>query len=363
MTTASQLSMATVQSLPAIWLRDNCSCPACRHPSGQKLHGILDLPSTVAIEDVAESCDGFEISFSPDGHRSVFSRPWLEELLAGPPGDGRSAGEKRLWVGADLQESLPKGEWCHYLDNEAERLRILRAVREIGFVLLRGTPTDDGTVLAVARSFGFVRETNYGELFDVRVELRPSNLAFSGLAISPHTDNPYRDPVPTIQLLHCLSNATEGGESGLVDGFEAALILRQECPNAFEILTSTPVSFAWSDGVASLRANRPLIGIDAAGGVREVRFNNRSMEPLRLHSEPVTRFYDAYRSFAEIIARPTMGVTFRLEPGDCVIFDNVRLLHSRTAFEDGRGGSRHLQGCYADLDGLFSTIAMLEGGR
>jgi Gamma-butyrobetaine hydroxylase-like, N-terminal/Taurine catabolism dioxygenase TauD, TfdA family len=27
----------------------------------------------------------------------------------------------------------------------------------------------------------------------------------------PHTDNPYRDPVPTVQLLHCLSTADDGG--------------------------------------------------------------------------------------------------------------------------------------------------------
>ena len=30
-------------------------------------------------------------------------------------------------------------------------------------------------------------------------------------AILPHTDNPYRDPVPTVQLLHCLSTADDGG--------------------------------------------------------------------------------------------------------------------------------------------------------
>ena len=45
----------------------------------------------------------------------------------------------------------------------------------------------------------------------VRVTATPSNLAYTGLPISPHTDNPYRDPVPTVQLLHCLSNAVDGG--------------------------------------------------------------------------------------------------------------------------------------------------------
>jgi gamma-butyrobetaine dioxygenase len=51
---------------------------------------------------------------------------------------------------------------------------------------------------------------------------------------------------------------------------------------------------------------------------------------------------------------------FRLDAGDCVIFDNTRILHARTAFDESSSGGRHLQGCYADLDGLESTIAILE---
>ena len=33
-------------------------------------------------------------------------------------------------------------------------------------------------------------------------------------------------PVPTVQLLHCLDNAADGGDSGFVDGFHAAAALR-----------------------------------------------------------------------------------------------------------------------------------------
>ncbi len=49
----------------------------------------------------------------------------------------------------------------------------------------------------------------------------------------------------------------------------------------------------------------------------------------------------------------------RLHPGDCLIFDNTRILHGRTAFTGA--GQRLLQGCYADLDGLASSLAVLEG--
>ena len=38
-------------------------------------------------------------------------------------------------------------------------------------------------MLSVAGTLGYVRETNYGRLFDVRVEATPANLAFTGLPI------------------------------------------------------------------------------------------------------------------------------------------------------------------------------------
>ncbi|HXP57833.1 MAG TPA: TauD/TfdA family dioxygenase, partial [Streptosporangiaceae bacterium] len=47
----------------------------------------------------------------------------------------------------------------------------------------------------------------------------------------------------------------------------------------------------------------------------------------------------------------------RLSPGDCLVFDNTRVLHGRTGFTST--GDRLLQGCYADLDGLASTLAVL----
>jgi gamma-butyrobetaine dioxygenase len=346
---------------PAVWLRDNCRCPMCLDDrSGQKLFRITDLSPDVEVRQVERTDRTVTVWFAPDDHRSEFDAAWLDAQLPPGDGDGRTEADKQLWAAGDVAGQLPAAEWSAYLANEGERLRVLRAVQALGFAIVRSTPIEYGTVLQVAETFGHVRSTNYGDLFDVRVEADARNLAFTGLAISPHTDNPYRDPVPTMQLLHCLSNAVDGGESGLVDGFKAAAMLRDENPAAFRVLTSTPAPFAWSGGDASLRAERPLIEVDGRRRIREIRFNNRSMQPLRLPYDDLVAFYAAYRAFAEAVARPDLLLTFRLEPGDCLIFDNVRLLHARTAFADTATGSRHLQGCYADLDGLNSTVAMLS---
>jgi gamma-butyrobetaine dioxygenase len=318
----------------------------------------------VAITLAQQAGDSVTVTFAPDQHRSEFSGSWLAAHVPGRDGDGdgRTEDGKELWLAADLDPAtgrFPEVSWPRYLDQPAERISALEVVLSLGFVLLRGVPAEPGRVLEVAASFGFVRETNYGRLFDVRVEPAPGNLAFTSQAITPHTDNPYRDPVPTVQLLHCLRVAGEGGDTGLVDGFAAAVALRAADPASFSTLTGTAAPFGYVDKATELRACQPLIDLSPRGRVREVRFNHRSMRPLRGSYAGITAFYTAYRRWAELLAEPARQLNLRLAPGDCLVFDNTRVLHARTAFSMSPGSSgRHLQGCYADLDGLASTLAV-----
>ncbi len=359
------IDAAAVHGFEPAWLRDNCQCVLCRDPaSGQRLTVITEQAPDVTVTGAIESPDGVHVTFGPDGHEAVFTRTWLTGHTIAEP-DARSEDAKRLWSARDFPAGPQATPWQSYLTSDTVRLRCLRELLATGFMLLTGVPAQAGAVLEVAATFGYVRETNYGRLFDVRVEAAPSNLAFTGLPIGPHTDNPYRDPVPTIQLLHCLANAASGGQSGLLDGFRAAAQLRAEDPAAFECLTRTPVTFAYADATADLRANRPMIEVNSVGLIRGVRYNSRSMQPMRPRAgatpvraaEEMREFYLAYRAFASILVRPYLTVRFELAPGDCVVFDNTRVMHSRTGF--AASGERHLQGCYADLDGAESTVAVL----
>ena len=346
---------------PAVWLRDNCPCPQCLDPgTGQKRLDVTGIPNGLAITLVEDAGESVLVTFGPDQHRSVFSRSWLEEHALGGDGDGddRTEDGKELWLPADLA-GVPAMSWPSFL--AGGKAEALAAVLRLGFVLLSGVPAEPGRVLEVAASFGYVRETNYGRLFDVWVEPAPGNLAYTSRAIGPHTDNPYRDPAPTVQLLHCLRAAGDGGDTGLVDGFAAAAAFRAADPESFATVARTPVSFGYVDKETDLRASLPLIQLSPRGRVRAVRFNNRSMRPLRRPYVEVTAFYTAYGRWAELLARPERQLNLRLAAGDCLIFDNTRVLHARTAFGMSAGSpARHLQGCYADLDGLASTLAVLS---
>ena len=369
-----------LRGLPAVWLRANCPCAGCLDPgSGQRRTAVTDLLAGVTVAEVLASDAAVEVTFGPDGHRAVFAPGWLARYgdpggeagtgPAGGPDDDRTEDAKCLWAAADLGGGIPQGWWPRYLADPEHRRASLSAVLSHGVVVLHEVPCEPGAVLAVARSLGYVRETNYGRVFDVRAEPAAANLAFTRLPIAPHTDNPYRDPVPTIQLLHCLHTAADGGDSTFTDGFRAAAVLREQDPAAFTCLTTTPVTFAYADAATVLRATGPMIGLDPRGRIRQIRLNGRSLAPVRLPAAQARAFYAAYRAFAGLAASPEAMVTARLAPGDCVIFDNTRILHGRTAFADGGGtggtgrGRRHLQGCYADLDGLASAVAVLARGR
>lgn len=51
-----------------------------------------------------------------------------------------------------------------------------------------------------------------------------------------------------------------------------------------------------------------------------------------------------------------MQFAFHLAPGDLVAFNNRRVLHGRTAFDQSRV-LRHLEGCYVDID---ETMAIYD---
>jgi gamma-butyrobetaine dioxygenase len=97
--------------------------------------------------------------------------------------------------------------------------------------------------------------------------------------------------------------------------------------------------------------------LNAEGEIKEIRWNDRSMQSPPWAAE-ANECFDAMRAFAALLNDPAAELTFKLNPGDCMIFDNTRVLHSRTAFD--AAGSRHLQGAYADLDSATSEFVILS---
>ncbi len=347
----------------AIWLRDNALDPETRaQENGQRLLTLQQIPADTRIQEARIEGGGLAVTFAPEQKTVLFPAGWLRKHAY----DGtarRQAGWTapgiETWEGG-LAADIPRGDFQAIATDPAALRDWLALVRRYGFATLSGGPAENGALLKVAALFGHVRETNYGTVFDVRSEINPTNLAFTGLGLQAHTDNPYRDPVPTLQILYCLENSADGGESLVVDGFRAVDRLRQADPRAFDLLSRYCARFAYAGTTdVHLTARRPMIELAPDGELIAVRFNNRSLAPITdVPFEEMADYYNAYRRFAEIVDLPEMAVSFKLDPGDCFILDNTRVLHARKAYSGA--GTRWLQGCYADKDGLLSTLRVLE---
>jgi gamma-butyrobetaine dioxygenase len=339
-----------------LWLRERCQDEKTFDlRTGQRLGDPSDLDLDLTLTSVSQAGPGrIRVCFS-DGHEAeLVAKDILTEAALEPAEHDIPA--VRLWD-ATLT-SLPRAQWMER-PSEAELSGWVTDFLEYGFVIFSGVPPVPKTLLKVASTFGFTRETNFGVLFEVRSVPSASDLAYTSLPLDPHTDNPYRSPVPGVQLLHCLTNETSGGLSTLVDGFAAAEALRARDPAAFKLLSSTPVRFRYRDETTELVASAPPIELDATGGLQAVNFSPRlDFVPLGPPAE-LTAYYRARRAFDYLLRSPEFEIRFLLDTGELLMMDNRRLLHGRTSF-DPTEGLRHLQGCYIDLDGPRSLYRVLR---
>lgn len=349
----------------AIWLRDNAWDAATRSPgNGQRLITVGDIPRETKISAAALEGNTLSLTFAPEDKSIAYDVRWLQAHSY-----DQDATRDPGWTSPEIQcwdanlTNIPIAKF-NAVSSDPRQLRDwLHGVRRFGFAKLEGGPVESGALLKVAALFGYIRETNYGKWFEVRTEVNPSNLAYTGLGLQAHTDNPYRDPVPTLQILYCLENSATGGENMVVDGFRAAQHLRDENASGFELLSQHCARFEYSgsDGVC-LRSRRPMIEVAPDGELIAIRFNNRSAAAITdVPYAAMEAYYAAYRRLGEIIEDPAMQVSFKLQPGESFIVDNTRVLHARKGYSGA--GSRWLQGCYADKDGLLSTLAAMEAPR
>ena len=339
-----------------LWLRERCQDAASMDRiTQQRLNDPSDLPLDIKVASVSPADAGrLTVRFS-DGHEAQFAESDLLREASLPPGQ-HDVPPVKMWD-ATLRE-LPQVRWSAQPDKR-EVAGWLQQFLTYGFIILQGVPSERGQVLKVGAQFGFTRETNFGSLFDVRSTPAASDLAYTSVHLDPHTDNPYRSPVPGIQLLHCLINETTGGRSTLVDGFAVAEALRREDPTAFKILSETPVRFRYQDPSTELTASAPPIELDVTGAVRTIHFSPRlDFVPL-MPPDRLTAYYRARRAFDHRLRGNEFQIEFLLQTGDLVMFDNCRLLHGRTRFNPAEG-LRHLQGCYIDIDGPRSLYRVLR---
>ncbi|KAJ0115027.1 hypothetical protein J7T55_001435 [Diaporthe amygdali] len=374
-------------SMSKLYLRDICQCSKCISPSsGQKTFSTCDIAGVPRLRDP----DSESIKLSVDGDLEI---TWEDDFLTGGKHtstyplnlltrvetfDGRlysSPQPSRIfWNSAKFRADVESRlvSYSDWMDGGREFARAVADLYRYGLVFMRGVPESRYAVQEIAEKIGNLRSTFHGLTWDVISKPESENLAYANESLCLQQDLLYCSNVPKVQILHCLENGREGGDSLFSDGLRTAYELIVKDPRSYEVLSNQMIGFHYDKEGHYYWMDRHVIQSKPCGSPFGVAWSPPFQGPFRFssHRKPLKSrkghekqrvesmfqgWSKAARAFRDGVESPENMIQYRLQPGDCVIFDNTRILHGRTRF-DGTGGRRHLRGAYIDNQTLRSAF-------
>ena len=354
-----------------------------------------------------------------EDHVTFLDTSLLRELVRSGSGpmaaQTNTTGPRTIWD-AETYIRLQDFEYEAYVEDDATLFQALQQLHTHGLLFLKDVPESEKSVSTIAERIGPVKNTFYGYTWDVRSVPLAKNVAYTSQDLGFHMDLLYMHQPPHLQFLHCIRSSSAGGASLFTDSFRAAAALQQTDFRSFQALTSIETNFHYNHPSSDLyHQSRPVLEMRPIrlGGLlyhsiaEFIRAANRSghigqtlsqarrdgtvnfmdfldsvawsppfQAPFGIRSAPgmglgqpdlvrainykVDSWHAAASKFNRLIHRPE-GIYERLmKPGECVIFDNRRVLHARRAFEVGDvGRERWLRGAYLDKDPFWSKMRVL----
>lgn len=324
------------------WLRHNCD--ADRHPqTGERTIDSAELPDHLAVTAATIDDNVLRVTWRHDGRVSRYPLAWLREhayavdrrAAPRPPSD-----VSVLEIDGSQGPDVVAGE-------------LLRRVRAHGAAIVRrehaSPDTETEAWIAALQARGLdVIGTHFGRIEDLRTDnttnANTDQLGYTDAAIDLHTDQPFLDHPPRYQLLQGIRTA-EGGDSIVADGEAAFRYLASIDAVAAELLLGTAVTFHRRQKQFERVVVAPIITTHR--GRIQVRSSYFTLAPFDLPFERMTAWYRAHDLFTRLVRDPRHHYTFRIRPGDVLLYDNRRMLHGRTAFR----GARWIRGVYFDERG------------
>jgi gamma-butyrobetaine dioxygenase len=339
------------------WLRDNCST-SFDHVTRERVFDIFHLPSPPRARSAQVVNGALEIAWKDENHVSSYELAWLKRCLAGPRHDPADL-PRQAWY-ADHYSSIHRVAFNDICQDKSAVAAWLKAILVEGISFVTDMPDTDEALATLVGKVGHLRPTFFGEYFDVRTHIEPSNLAYTANALELHTDTPAEEMAPGIQFLHCRANSVVGGDNLFLDGVAVAEDFRQEAPEEFRILSETWVPFYCEHDSYDMRARQRVIELDEKGAVSGVTISQHMADVFDLPQHELDAFYPAFIRFGRKLADTKYMMRFNIKAGECIVFDNHRIVHGRDAYT-ATSGDRYLRGCYADRGELRSSYRILAG--
>lgn len=402
--------------LPRLTLRDMCTCPRCVDQSTrQRFFSTPELNRHIEIAHVSESADHLEIEWANDlpgfeNHRSVFSKDLINTLNSTATSKKFAPlPRRRFWSDYLFRREVRDVSYEAYMEDDAVLYKVLKRLRSHGLLFLKNVPESPESVARIAERIGPLKNTFYGDTWDVRSVPDAKNVAYTSQNLGFHMDLLYMEQPPHLQFLHCIRSSANGGASLFSDSFMAIKQLYRMDEDDFSMLNRRQITFHY-DHMDShyYQRSRPLIELKplifgaynfadfelmrrtvAKSGrnawmrdafnledyLEAVSWSPPFQAPWQLASSKTDiesrnfagtleatfrRWHAAAHKFNQLIHKKENVHERMMKPGECVLFDNRRVLHARKAFEVGDAGKeRWLRGAYLDKDPYMSKMRVL----
>jgi gamma-butyrobetaine dioxygenase len=374
----------------SIFLRDSCVCPACVDPSSsQKNFQTSDIPvdiqgafwgtttcSTHGVESAVLRWDSDAPGYG-SAHETTIP---IQALRKAIKGDDRThishfqLANRKFWDNETMTRENVFIDFADYKSSDQALYDGLKQIESHGLLFLKNVPDCSETnsaasVTEIVNRIGTLRSTFYGYTWDVRSVPKAINVAYTHQYLGLHADLCYMDLTPQYQFLHSLRARAPGGASMFSDAFATAEALRSQHPGLFKSLCTFPVTFHYYNAGQSYRQVRTTIELadqsDLSSPIQVVNWSPPFQGPLAKDignkdgGEALRTFVRASHAFETLLSAPGSVFELRLNEGECVIFDNRRVLHARREFDITKG-ERWLKGAYLDRDVFASRLARLE---
>ncbi len=340
------------------WLRDNCPSsfdPATR----ERVFDIFHLDQPPRVETAAIDGDALVVGWQGEQHITRMPLTTLALYAGGRQRPDPANLPRRAWHG-DHYRDVARFSQPDLIADRSKVAAWIEALIVEGVAVVTDMPDSDQGLTETAQLIGQVRPTFFGAYFDVRTHIKPTNLAYTAKALELHTDTPAEEVAPGVQFLHCRANSVEGGGSLFADGVAVANDFRAADPHGFHLLSSIDIPFYCEHDGYDMRSRQRVIELDDKGEVCGLTISQHMADIFDLPQDLLDDYYPAFCRFGKMLQDPRYVMNFRLQAGECITFDNHRIVHGRAAYS-ATSGARHLRGCYTDRAEMRSTYRALVG--
>ena len=343
------------------WLRDNCPT-SFDSTTRERQFDIFHLSEAPRPQLAFVDGDRLVVSWEHEDHTSHYPMSMLTQYADGKRRADPADLPRRAWF-SDNYASIPRFSQAELKEDPAKVAKWIEAMIVDGLTIVTDMPNSKEGLTETVELMGHVRPTFFGDYFEVYTHINPTNTAYTAKALELHTDTPAEEFAPGIQFLHCTANSVDGGLSIYSDGVAVANDFRKLDPEGFRLLSEIDVPFFCEHDNYDMRSRQRVIELDQHGEVSGLTISQHMLDIFDLPQDVLDDYYPAFCRFGKMLQDDKYMMRFLMKAGECMVFDNHRIVHGRLAYS-ATSGERFLRGTYTDRSEMRSTYrALTSQGR